>query len=38
MASPPFRVPKARQVWSETLFLMNFTLPSPKSEFTPPGC
>ena len=37
MTSPPFRVPRARQVRSETLFLMNLTLPSPKSVLTPPG-
>ncbi len=38
MTSPPRMVLSAHQVWPLMLFLMKWTLPSPKTMFRPPGC
>src|SRR3984957_4320747 len=37
MISPPARVPSAHHVCRLTVFLMNWTWPSPMAMFTPPG-
>jgi hypothetical protein len=38
ITSPPFRVPKARQVATSIPYDTKRTPPSPKQTFTPPGC